>query len=248
MAQSKSSGSYYALTAIGVGLLVLGVVMAVWNLVPGFGSNDKPATAHGNSSKPETQGEINLKSKTFSVAYVLVGSGIALLLLAICLSIRSKRKRRLSMEEAQAVPQEVTSPRGNDDSLEEPNSPRYSAPSYEEVMRMDFEPRQATEADGNQRMSISLPSYESLTELDETTPTRPNAASAKAEQPQRTNSRSGKEKKPLNVRRIKSDKLHLKEFRLNLSGHNKMADTQKIEPITPPPQYEDKQIGSNQPV
>ncbi|CAI9533101.1 unnamed protein product [Staurois parvus] len=250
MAQSKSSGSYYALTAIGVGLLVLGVVMAVWNLVPGFGSNDNPGPSQGNSSNPETQGGINLKSKTFSVAYVLVGSGIALLLLAICLSIRSKRKRRPSMESVHVVPQEVTISRVMriPCSQEEPDPPRYSAPSYEEVMRMEYEPRQTADADRNQRISISLPSYESLTELDESTPTRPNAASAKPEQPQRTNSRSGKEKKPLNVRRIKSDKLHLKEFRLNLSGRNNTSETQKIEPITPPPQYEDKQIGAQQPV
>ncbi|KAM5141188.1 transmembrane protein 51-like isoform 1-T2 [Mantella aurantiaca] len=246
MAHSKSSGSYYALTAIGVGLLVLGVVMAVWNLVPGFGSSDKPGPSQGNSSKPETQGEINLKSKTFSVAYVLVGSGIALLLLAICLSIRSKRKRHLGLDEAHVAPQEVTVPRGDDDSHEEPDAPRYSAPSYEEVMRLEYEPRQGTEADRNQRMSVSLPSYESLTELDESTPTRPNAA--KPEQVQRTNSRSAKEKKPLNVRRIKSDKLHLKEFRLNLKGGSNVTETQKIEPITPPPQYEDKLNGSNQPV
>ncbi|XP_077314038.1 transmembrane protein 51 [Lithobates pipiens] len=245
MAQSKASGSYYALTAIGVGLLVLGVVMAVWNLVPGFGTNDNPVPSQGNSSKPETHGEINLKSKTFTVAYVLVGSGISLLLLAICLSIRSKRKRRPSMDNVHVVPQEVTIPRGNDVSHEEPDSPGYSAPSYEEVMRLEYEPRQTADADRDQRLSITLPSYESLNELDESMPTRPNAASAK---PERTNSRSGKEKKPLNVRRIKSDKLHLKEFRLNLSGRSNLAETQKIEPITPPPQYEDKQIGDHQPV
>lgn len=114
MAHSKASGSYYALTAIGVGLLVLGVVMAVWNLVPGFGSNENPGSSPGNSSKPETHGEINLKSKTFTVAYVLVGSGISLLLLAICLSVRSKQKRRPSMDNVHVVPQEVTVPRGND--------------------------------------------------------------------------------------------------------------------------------------
>ncbi|XP_040182202.1 transmembrane protein 51-like isoform X2 [Rana temporaria] len=243
MAHSKASGSYYALTAIGVGLLVLGVVMAVWNLVPGFGSNENPGSPPGNSSKPETHGEINLKSKTFTVAYVLVGSGISLLLLAICLSIRSKQKRRPSMDNVHVVPQEVTVPRGNDVSHEERNSPGYSAPSYEEVMRLEYEPRQTADADRDQRMSITLPSYESLNELDDSMPTRPNAA-----KPERTNSRSGKEKKPLNIRRIKSDKLHLKEFRLNLAGRSNLAETQKIEPITPPPQYDDKQIGDHQPI
>ncbi|XP_075046009.1 transmembrane protein 51 [Mixophyes fleayi] len=244
MAQSKSSGPHYALTAIGVGLLLLGVVMAVWNLVPGFGSNDKPGPSQGNSSKPENQGEVNLKSKTFSIAYVLVGSGIALLLLAICLSIRNKRKRRPSMEESRVVQQEAVP---QSESHEDVDIPRYSAPSYEEVMRIGYGASDSADPDGNQRISISLPSYESLNELDESTPTRSNAGSAKPELPQRTNSRSEKEKKPLNVRRIKSDKLHLREFRLNLSGKKKV-ETQKIEPITPPPQYEDKQFGTNQPV
>uniref|UniRef100_A0A8C5MYM3 EF-hand domain family member D2 n=1 Tax=Leptobrachium leishanense TaxID=445787 RepID=A0A8C5MYM3_9ANUR len=105
MARSKSSGSHYALTAIGVGLLVLGVVMAVWNLVPGFGSNDKPTSSHGNSSLPENNVNTNTKSKTFSVAYVLIGSGIGLLLIAICLSIRNKKLRQSA--EASRITQEV---------------------------------------------------------------------------------------------------------------------------------------------
>ncbi|KAG9482374.1 transmembrane protein 51 [Eleutherodactylus coqui] len=244
MAHTRSSVPHYALTAIGVGLLVLGVVMAVWNLVPGFGSNAKPDPPHDNTSTPE---DAHLKSKTFSVAYVLVGSGIALLLLAVCLSIRNRRKRRLSTEEARVVQHEVSHPR-SDENHEDVNVPRYSAPSYEEVMRIGYNAREATETDRSGRMSITLPSYESLTELDDSTPTRPNASSAKREQPQRTNSRSAKEKKPLNIRRIKSDKLHLKEFRLNLSGQTKIAETtNKIEPITPPPEYEDKKIGSDQP-
>ncbi|KAM3923263.1 transmembrane protein 51 [Leptodactylus fuscus] len=247
MAHSKTSGSHYALTAIGVGLLVLGVVMAVWNLVPGFGSNDKPVPPQGNASTPQNNLDVNLKSKTFSVAYVLVGSGIALLLLAICLSIRSKRKRRLSLEDARVVQQEGN-PTPTDENQDDVDVPGYSAPTYEEVMRIGYSRPEATETDGHQRMSISLPSYESLTELDESTPTRPNTSSAKQEQVQRNNSRSSKERKPLNIRRIKSDKLHLKEFRLNLSGQKKTVETNKIEPITPPPQYEDKQIGSNPPV
>ncbi|XP_068096636.1 EF-hand domain-containing protein D2-like isoform X1 [Hyperolius riggenbachi] len=113
MAQSKYSGSHYALTAIGVGLLILGVVMAVWNLVPGFGSNEKPSQPQGNSSKPETP-EVNLKSKTFSVAYVLVGAGIALLLLSICLSIRNKRKQRLSMQDPRVIQQEAAARQADD--------------------------------------------------------------------------------------------------------------------------------------
>ncbi|XP_069804188.1 transmembrane protein 51 [Dendropsophus ebraccatus] len=245
MARSKSNGSHYALTAIGVGLLVLGVVMAVWNLVPGFGSHDNPTPSQGNTSTPENNVDITVKSKTFSVAYVLVGSGIALLLLAICLSIRNKRKRRSSMEDQQVAQREANRPAM--DNHEEVEPPRYSAPSYEEVMRIDYSAPEASETDHHTGMDLTLPSYESLNELDENTPTRPNPPRAKREQPQRTNSRDGKEKKPLNIRRIKSDKLHLKEFRLNLSGQTKIAETQKIEPITPPPQYDDKKIDTDQP-
>nr|XP_031539562.1 transmembrane protein 51 isoform X2 [Vicugna pacos] len=95
MAQSKANGSHYALTAIGLGMLVLGVIMAMWNLVPGFSAAEKP-TAQGNN-KTEIGSGI-LKSKTFSVAYVLVGAGVMLLLLSICLSVRDKRKRRQGEE------------------------------------------------------------------------------------------------------------------------------------------------------
>ena len=94
MAQSKANGSHYALTAIGLGMLVLGVIMAMWNLVPGFSTAEKPA-AQGNKTEV---GSGILKSKTFSVAYVLVGAGVMLLLLSICLSIRDKRKQRQGEE------------------------------------------------------------------------------------------------------------------------------------------------------
>ncbi|CAH2319829.1 transmembrane 51 [Pelobates cultripes] len=118
----------------------------------------------------------------------------------------------------------------------------YSAPSYEDVMR-EYESPHPTELARNERMSITLPSYESLHDIDELTPTRPQEESAKTDLPQRTDSRSEKQKKPLHVRRIKSDKLHLKEFRLNLSGQSNVSKIPAIEPITPPPQYDEKQLG-----
>ncbi|OCT70623.1 transmembrane protein 51 [Xenopus laevis] len=233
MAQMKSSGSHYALTAIGAGMLVLGVVMAVWNLVP--------VSSTGNSSKPEVPTETNLKSKSFTVAYVLVGSGIAFLLIAICLSIRSRRKRRQSMEDTRIPHEEPNVAQANSESSEL-DIARYSAPSYDEVMRIGYETSNTRAPEDHDGIPMSLPSYESLTELDESAPTRPIA-----EPPQRTNSRSGKEKKPLNVRRIKSDKLHLKEFRLNLSGQTSKTTT-TIEPLTPPPQYEEKPLDLTKPV
>ena len=52
---------------------------------------------------------------------------------------------------------------------EEEASSRYYVPSYEEVMNTNY--AEARDVDQNPRMSISLPSYESLTGLDETSPT-----------------------------------------------------------------------------
>lgn len=241
MAQSKANGSHYALTAIGLGMLVLGVIMAMWNLVPGFSSGEKP-TGHGNN-KTESGSGI-LKSKTFSVAYVLVGAGVMLLLLSICLSIRDKRKQRQGEEMAHIQHQVGVEPHTQEeDSQEEEeeveDSSRYYVPSYEEVMNTNYSERR--ELDQNPRMSTSLPSYESLTGLDETSPTaaRADGEASHANPPDRQNSKLAKRLKPLKVRRIKSEKLHLKDFRINLPDKN--VPPPSIEPLTPPPQYDEVQ-------
>ncbi|KFW09131.1 Transmembrane protein 51 [Fulmarus glacialis] len=221
MAQSRANGSHYALTAIGLGMLVLGIIMAVWNLVPGFGPTAQPATHAGNSSKPDRGTGGILKSKTFSVAYVLVGAGVLLLLLSICLNIRDKKRQ--SEDIARVQHQASAEPSHQEDSQEEDEdvSSQYYVPSYEEVMNAGYsEPR---DSDRSNRISVSLPSYESLTGLDEST------------QP------PGKRRlKPLKVRRIKSEKLHLKDIRLNLAEGNNTAPI-TIEPLTPPPKYEEIQ-------
>ncbi|XP_037355174.1 transmembrane protein 51 [Talpa occidentalis] len=237
MAHSKANGSHYALTAIGLGMLVLGVIMAMWNLVPGFSTTEKP-TAQGNNKTDIGSGI--LKSKTFSVAYVLVGAGVMLLLLSICLSIRDKRKQQQSDEMAHIQRQAGAEPHPQEDSQEEVEdvSTRYYVPSYEEVMSTHSSELRGR--DQNPRMSISLPSYESLTGLDENTPTaRPDAETSRGSAPDRQNSKLAKRLKPLKVRRIKSEKLHLKDFRINLPDKN--IPPPSIEPLTPPPQYDEVQ-------
>ncbi|KAM6241010.1 transmembrane protein 51 isoform 1-T3 [Porphyrio hochstetteri] len=240
MAQSRANGSHYALTAIGLGMLVLGIIMAVWNLVPGFSPADKPTTHAGNSSKPDRGTGGILKSKTFSVAYVLVGAGVLLLLLSICLNIRDKKRQSEDIVCVQHQP--PAEPSHQEDSQEEDEdvSSQYYVPSYEEVMNAGYsEPR---DLDRSNRMSVSLPSYESLTGLDESTQP-PGAASMEPSaerQPSRHNSRLSKRLKPLKVRRIKSEKLHLKDIRLNLPEGNSTAPI-TIEPLTPPPKYEEIQ-------
>ncbi|KAM6191764.1 transmembrane protein 51 [Sarcoramphus papa] len=240
MAQSRANGSHYALTAIGLGMLVLGIIMAVWNLVPGFGPADKPAAHAGNSSKPDRGTGGILKSKTFSVAYVLVGAGVLLLLLSICLNIRDKKRQ--SEDIARVQHPASAEPSRQEDSQEEDEdvSSQYYVPSYEEVMNAGYsEPR---DLDRSNRMSVSLPSYESLTGLDESTQA-PGAAGAEPgteRQPGRHSSRLSKRLKPLKIRRIKSEKLHLKDIRLNLAQGNSTAPI-TIEPLTPPPKYEEIQ-------
>lgn len=115
MAQSRANGSHYALTAIGLGMLVLGIIMAVWNLVPGFGPSDKPGGNAANSSKPDRGSGGILKSKTFSVAYVLVGAGLLLLLLSLCLSVRDKKRHSQELAVAHVQRQVSAEPSQQED-------------------------------------------------------------------------------------------------------------------------------------
>lgn len=236
MAHSRSNGSHYALTAIGLGMLVLGVIMAVWNLVPGFGQGGKPHS--GNSSKTEPGGI--LKSKTFSVAYVLIGAGVLLLIFSVCLSIRDRKRQSQSQCTPRIHHQTSVERQQQEDSQDEDEETpsRYYVPSYEEVMNTDYP--DLREVDRSTRISVSLPSYESLTGIDENTPTRPAAEAGPnmEHQPSRRSSRLSKRLRPLKVRRIKSEKLHLKDIRINVPDGNSSGRV-TIEPLTPPPQYED---------
>ncbi|XP_018775985.2 transmembrane protein 51 isoform X1 [Serinus canaria] len=242
MAQSRANGSHYALTAIGLGMLVLGIIMAVWNLVPGFGPPDKPGSQAGNSSKPDRGSGGILKSKTFSVAYVLVGAGLLLLLLSLCLNVRDKKRQSEELTIAHVQRQVSAEPSQQEDSQEEDEdvSSQYYVPSYEEVMNTGYsEPR---DSDRSNRLSVSLPSYESLAGLEESG-AAPGAAGAEPgpeRPPSRHSSRLSKRLKPLKVRRIKSEKLHLKDIRLNLAQGNSSVPI-TIEPLTPPPKYEEIQ-------
>lgn len=92
--RSGSSGAHYALCALGVGLIALGIVMIVWTVIPGdsSGSSTKPL---GNSTGPPNNSSDTANAnaaKIPTVAMVLVGVGVAMLLLSICLGIRSKKQ------------------------------------------------------------------------------------------------------------------------------------------------------------
>lgn len=121
----------------------------------------------------------------------------------------------------------------------EEQAQRYAVPSYEEAVgSSQFPAPQST-----LRPSVSqLPSYEDLVQVDgvqfesedtEGAATRPSAAPAAA-----SNRRAGKNNRkllPIKIRRIKSEKMQAK----NVESSQPAAEI-SIEPLTPPPQYEDK--------
>lgn len=225
------------------------------------------SSSTGNSSTvPGTDNhdndDDNDHTKSSSVAMVLVGVGAAMLLLSICLGVRSKRRaRNRSSQPAAAAGGLMAHVAGEQESSTvDPTS--YNVPSYEEVVGSgDYPVRQS-----NLRQSISqLPSYEDIiaavenegaepasnstedTPLNESTPgpaqpePQPEPAAALAPNPSlptRSSSRASRLLRPLRVRRIKSDKLHLKDFRLQIRSPTQNPVT--IEPITPPPQYDNK--------
>lgn len=95
---SSGSGAHYALCALGLGLIALGVVMIVWTIIPmdGEASGGSTTTPAGNSSKPDVDEEEDKTdtTKSSTVAMVLVAVGVILLILSIGLGLRSKRRAR----------------------------------------------------------------------------------------------------------------------------------------------------------
>jgi len=91
---SSGSGAHYALCALGVGLIALGIVMIVWTVIPmdGEGSDDTAPSGNSTSIPENGDDDDDERTKSSSVALVLVGVGIVMLLLSICLGVRNKRR------------------------------------------------------------------------------------------------------------------------------------------------------------
>lgn len=234
---SSSSSSQYALCALGVGLVGLGVVMILWTVVP-------LEQRLNNTTAPNETGA-ETKQKTSSVAFVLVGGGLAMLLLAVCLGLKNKMKRR-GQETTPAAGGQYTDRVPVEPGESETPAPNYDVPSYDEAVGSGRYPIRQS----NLRNSTSqLPSYEDLIAAVENdgeasgTANGQNATSAPAAnanpQPTRSGSRASRILRPLRVRRIKSEKLHAKDIRLNIQSPPQGARV-TIEPLTPPPQYENK--------
>ncbi|KAM7422805.1 hypothetical protein PAMA_010714 [Pampus argenteus] len=256
--EGSGSGAHYALCALGVGLIALGIVMIVWTVIPIQGET---SGAPGNSTTDniDDNGESTDQSKSSSVAMVLVGVGAVMLLLSICLGLRSKRAREMRSQAPVAGAPFMNHVSGEQEALAA-ESTTYNVPSYDEVVGSgDYPVRQS-----NLLHSTSqLPSYEDILAAVENegtesanNPTEDDPALAPAQAaaaepqadhaaltavpslPTRSSSRASRLLRPLRVRRIKSDKLHLKDFRIQIRSPTQNPVT--IEPITPPPQYDNK--------
>ncbi|KAF7665692.1 hypothetical protein LDENG_00135250 [Lucifuga dentata] len=266
--EGGGSGAHYALCTLAMGLIALGIVMIVWTVIPMDGeASDKSLTQTGNSTTNTIPGNEDEEdkadhSKSSTVAMVLVGVGAVLLLLSICLGVKSKRRAQSSIRQpAAAEVPFMDHARGDPEETAE-DRPSYNVPSYDEVVGTgDYPVSQSNLL----QSSSQLPSYEDIiaavenegTEPISNSPTeeappsdptpvptppaaesQPDPAAANPNQPARSSSRASRILRPLRVRRIKSDKLHLKDFRLQIRTPTQNPVT--IEPITPPPQYENK--------
>ncbi|KAM8830214.1 transmembrane protein 51a [Synchiropus picturatus] len=232
---SGNSGSQYALCALGVGLVALGIVMIVWSVVPA-----DPSANNTSAGDSETGSR---KNKASSVAFVLVGSGVVMLLLSLCLGMRNKQREQMRLLEAQS--NGAASPREQErrETAEE-QAQRYAVPTYEEAVGSGQYPVSQSNLEPG---ASQLPSYDDLVKVDgvqfesevpEVAPpsTQPGPATGGA--PSTSNRRAAKNSRkllPIKIRRIKSEKMPAK------SGDTPQpAAALSIEPLTPPPQYEDK--------
>ncbi|XP_069545188.1 transmembrane protein 51a [Brachyistius frenatus] len=236
---SGNSGSQYALCALGVGLIALGIVMIVWSVVP--------SDAAGNSSSSGGGDDVHgRKNKTSSVAFVLTGSGVVMLLLSLCLGMRNKQREQQRLLEAQN--HRAAAREQEQRETAEEQAQRYAVPTYEEAVGSGQYPVRQS----NLRPSTSqLPSYDDLVQVDgvqfenegsevTTAGSQPAPASGAptAAVSSTSNRRPGKNScklLPIKIRRIKSEKLHMKNV-----DNSQPAAGISIEPLTPPPQYEDK--------
>ncbi|XP_061125641.1 transmembrane protein 51a [Syngnathus typhle] len=233
-----NSGSQYALCALGVGLVALGIVMIVWSVVPA-----SPTGNNSNSSASGGEGDSygNRKSKASSVAFVLVASGVVMLMLSLCLGMRNKQREQRMLQEAQNR-RGVTARENGDVETAEQDTQRYAVPTYEEAVGSGHYPVRQSNL---QPSPSQLPSYDDLVQVDgvryeiegaeladpgsqlgSTSSTAPAALSASNRKP----GKSARKLLPIKIRRIKSEKVPNCQPTASIS----------IEPLTPPPQYDDK--------
>ncbi|XP_056130466.1 transmembrane protein 51a [Lampris incognitus] len=249
---SGNSGSQYALCALGVGLVALGIVMIVWSVVPAdMTGNNGSGSGGGGGGTTGSGGRPDNRNKVSSVAFVLVGSGVVMLLLSLCLGMRNKQREQQRHQEAQN--QEVggvTNVEQEESETAEERAQRYAVPTYEEAVGSGQYPVRLSNL---HHSSSQLPSYEDLIQVDgiryefegpevtqavsQPVPASVSAANATSAS-SASNRRGGKTVRkllPLKIRRIKSEKLPMKS-----ADNSQSTAGISLEPLTPPPQYDDK--------
>lgn len=121
----------------------------------------------------------------------------------------------------------------------EEQAQRYAVPSYEEAVGSGQYPVRQS----NHRPSSSqLPSYDDLVQVDGveyeyegSEVTNTGSRHAPAATSHHRPAKNTRKLLPINIRRIKSEKSHVKN-----TDNSQPAAGISIEPLTPPPQYEDK--------
>ncbi|XP_042265881.1 transmembrane protein 51a [Thunnus maccoyii] len=234
---SGNSGSQYALCALGVGLVALGIVMIVWSVVPADTAGNSSNTGGGDGDYG------GRKNKASSVAFVLVGSGVVMLLLSLCLGMRNKQREQMRLQESHRG---VAATEQEEREIAEEQAQRYAVPTYEEAVGSGQYPVRQSNPNPS---SSQLPSYDDLVQVDgvryefegpevQATEAQPAPASGAPSAASTSNHRPGKSSRkllPIKIRRIKSEKMHMKNI-----DNSQPAAGMSIEPLTPPPQYEDK--------
>ncbi|XP_026126263.1 transmembrane protein 51 [Carassius auratus] len=221
----STSGAQYATAVLGLGLIALGIVMIMWSV--------EPAGSGGNSSRPSMHQ--NQVREASSVAFVLVGGGVALLLLSVCLSVR-KKQRATRGQEASSTPANTQEEGARMEQLAQ----TYTVPTYEEVVMSGQYP--ISQSSERHNSITQLPAYEELEEDQHTVEDGFSPAHRRSSQIDpstgaggRRNSRPGRKLIPLKIRRIKSDILRRKSL-----SDIQQTNMFSIEPLTPPPQYDEK--------
>ncbi|CAL8368786.1 unnamed protein product [Lota lota] len=245
---NENSGSQYAMCALGVGLVALGIVMIVWSVVPaGGGSKNNSSTSENGSGGGGGGGRPDNRNKVSSVAFVLVGSGVVMLLLSLCLGVRNKQREQQGLRDAELHREAgVASGAREEAETAEEHAQRFAVPSYEEVVGSGQYPVRQSNL---RQSSTHLPSYEDLVDqadgvqfenegTEGVAVAVGDPASAPPTEALAPNRRAGKaalKLLPNKIRRIKSEKFHLKNV-----DNSQAPVGLSIEPLTPPPQYEDK--------
>lgn len=155
--------------------------------------------------------------------------------------MRNKQREQLRLRQAQNHGGEAAGQQVGREIAEE-QAQRYAVPSYEEAVGSGQYPVRQSNLPPS---TSQLPAYDDLVQVDGvqyesegpevTSSGSQPAPTAAASASSRRLGKNSRNFLPIKIRRIKSEKLHMKN-----TDNSQPAAGISIEPLTPPPQYEDK--------